>query len=553
MRDQIKNLIRERGFEAAIYIVLAILIANSLLILHYMDVLRKNEALKLNIIDLNYRNSEFNAIVNRADMGIRGYMLVPVQTMLDPAIQSMETYEENNEEIVRIMEEFGHDISQLQKPLQVYKQYMELIKRMADLVKSGHTEEALEILKSDPGYIAWQGYFPLQQELQRVIGELETKAAIEHATIVRNIRLSQFILLVVAVPFLLLVARRMRKNQINRNELFKNLAESRQKYLFNQEEDNVTIEKSIILSEEKTINDIVMNLQKAKNFIGKIAEGNYSVEWEGLNGRNWELNEENLVGELIKMRDQMNKMRKADEIRLWQTEGISKFSDIVRNSQENLSELSNKIISGLVNYLHAKQGGVFILNDRDETNKYLELKGCYAYDRRKFLNIKVKATDGLVGQCYLEKQHIYLTNVPADYLQITSGLGETNPSSLILIPLKFEESVIGVIELASLNEFGDHEIDFLNQLGETIASAILATKANQNTKELLRKSQQQSEEMRAQEEEMRQNMEELDATQEEMARKEREFTKLLEESKKRENELKARIDELEAHQYQSGI
>ncbi len=545
MGDKIKRFFSEQGFEYAIYVVLLILITNSVLILYYRSILQKNEELKADVIELNYRNVEFNAIVNRADMAIRGYILVPEKSMFELAMPTTESYEGNNSVIIRIMEKFGYDVSQLQKPLQVYEEYMQLILRMAKLVESGNTQEAIEILKSDPGFAAWQGYSPLQQELTNMVNELEVKAEEEHAMIIRNTMLSQILLLIVVIPFLIVVARKMKMSQQNRQKLFSDLVKSRQKYLFNQAEDNVTIERSNILNEEKTINDIVFNLQKAKNFIGKIAEGNYGVEWEGLNDQNLEKNEENLVGELIKMRDQMEKMKKADEIRLWQTEGVTKFSDIIRNNQNNLSELSDRIVSGLVNYLNAKQGGIFILNEADDGDKFLELKGCYAYDRRKYLNKKIKVGDGLVGQCFLERQHIYLKNVPENYMQISSGLGETKPSSLVLTPLKFENQVIGVIELASLYEFKDHEIEFLDQLGETIASAILTTKNNQNTKELLEKSQQQAEEMRAQEEEMRQNMEELEATQEEMTRKEREISKLLEEAKMRENEIKGKMNEVE--------
>jgi len=545
MGKRIKGFIRERGFEMAIYVALIILVSNSLLILKYRSILIKNEELKGDVIDLNSRNSEFNSIVNRADMALRGYMLVPEQSMFDPAVQSLNAYEENLSEIERIMAKYGYDVAKIQKPARIYEGYMNLIKKMGELVKNGNTDEALEILKSDPGFVAWQGYYPLQQELVKFVNDLEEKANSEHHMIIRNTRLSQLVLLLIVIPFLIVVARRMRRNRQNRRKLFQNLLESRRKFLFRQGEDNGQNGKSKNVDEEQIIDDIVFNLQKARNFIGRITENNYSIEWEGLNESNIKLNEHNLSGSLTKMKDQMVKAKHENEFRLWMTEGISKFGDLIRNHQNDIHELSDNLISELVTYVNAKQGGIFILNDSSENNKYLELTGCYAYERKKYLDKKIKVGEGLIGQCFLEEEHIYLQNVPQDYMKITSGLGETNPNSLLLVPLKSDSKVIGVIEIASLNEFKNEEIEFLNQLGETVSSAILVVRNNQNTNELLRKMQQQSEELHAQEEEMRQNMEELEATQEEMARKEKEISKLLEQSVNNEKELKVKIDEIE--------
>jgi methyl-accepting chemotaxis protein len=120
-----------------------------------------------------------------------------------------------------------------------------------------------------------------------------------------------------------------------------------------------------------------------------------------------------------------------------------------------------------------------------------------------------------------------MTELPEEYINVTSGLGQSVPNALLIVPLKVNDEIFGVVELAGFNEFEDHVIKFVEEVGESIASTISTTKINIRTTQLLEQSQQQSEEMAAQEEEMRQNMEELQATQEEAGRRSAEMQGLV--------------------------
>jgi hypothetical protein len=216
-------------------------------------------------------------------------------------------------------------------------------------------------------------------------------------------------------------------------------------------------------------------------------------------------------------------MNEEEQKRTWANEGLTRFVEILRSNDDNISSLGDKIVSGLVQYTRSNQGGLYILNDEDSKNQFLELISLYAFNIKKFEQQKLRIGEGLVGQAYLEKETIYLKEIPEDYIRITSGLGASNPKNILVVPLKVDKEVYGLVELASFNEYQAHEISFVEKLGETLASTLASVKTNHRNRKLLDESRMATEAMRAQEEEMRQNMEELTATQEEMSRKERDY------------------------------
>ncbi len=245
-----------------------------------------------------------------------------------------------------------------------------------------------------------------------------------------------------------------------------------------------------------------------------------------------ELQKEQLETEKLQREDDMAQLKMAqasEKKRQWVTEGIANLSDILRSNQDEKA-LCDNILSMVIKYLQANQGGLYVVN-RDEDNAALsiELKACYAYGRKKYMERTIVPGEGLLGQAFLEGDTTHMTTLPQNFVKITSGLGQATPNALLITPLKVNETVEGVLEIATFKKFEEQEIEFVEKIGESIAAFIQNNRINTQTKNLLEQAQQQTEAMRAQEEEMRQNMEELSATQEEMQRKEQEYQKMIQE------------------------
>ncbi len=266
------------------------------------------------------------------------------------------------------------------------------------------------------------------------------------------------------------------------------------------------------------------------NFMEAISAGNYSANLDD------ELVSGTMGNTLISMRDKLKANAEEDRKRNWSTSGLAQIGELLRTSFTTTQDLFDSIIKFVVKYTKSNQGGLFLLDEENPSQKHLELVACYAYERKKFLNKSIDVGEGLVGQSFLEGQSIYLVEIPDDYVAITSSLGSAKPNALLVMPLKVNGKVFGILELATFGKYEPHEIELVEKLAESIASTISTVKINESTRILLEKTQQQTEEMRAQEEEMRQNMEELEATQEEMRRKEKHIQTMLDSEKKR-NEI----------------
>jgi len=212
-------------------------------------------------------------------------------------------------------------------------------------------------------------------------------------------------------------------------------------------------------------------------------------------------------GEVAILKDNLNQMivtlkettqKNAEQD--WLKTNLAKFSGMMQG-QKDLETVSRLIMSQLTPLVSAHHGAFFMM-DVESNTPVLKLTSTYAYRERKSVSNRFVLGEGLVGQCALEKKSILLTEVPSNYIAISSGLGEATPLNIVVLPVLFEGEVKAVIELASFHTFSAIHQIFLDQLTESIGVVLNMISANMRTEVLLQQSQGMTQELQNQSNEL---------------------------------------------------
>ncbi|HOK51706.1 MAG TPA: PAS domain S-box protein, partial [Bacteroidales bacterium] len=296
---------------------------------------------------------------------------------------------------------------------------------------------------------------------------------------------------------------------------------------------------ALLNQKRKVNNSLMQTVQQMKEqmdinaqFAKAIGEGNYYSEFKVVSP------DDILGNSLLIMRNNLLKNYQKEAEQNWIAEGKDQISNILR-LHNKIEELAYEVIVKLIQYINAIQGAFYIYDD--EKDKIINV-ATYAYNRRKYLKQEFSIGEGLIGECAFEMDIIYRTEIPDDYVTITSGiLGDKKPKSLLIVPLISDEKLQGILEFASLqDEIPELTITFMRELGEIIARTIFNLKVTERTERLLRESQKMTEELQENEEQLRQNAEEMRATQEELRRSNEQLEKQIQEvenAQKRINSL----------------
>ncbi|MCG2831226.1 MAG: response regulator [Desulfobacteraceae bacterium] len=248
----------------------------------------------------------------------------------------------------------------------------------------------------------------------------------------------------------------------------------------------------------KSVNQMAENLRNVVTQSKRIAEGDYSIEIQP-----YSENDELGIA-LHKMTSALKEMVADYERRNLLKSARMELNDTMRGEQ-NIAELAKNIISYICEHIGAKIGALYIV-EKDK----LFLAGSYAYQKINEQFKEIKFNQGLVGQAAQKKKPILLTDIPEDYIKIESGLGNALPRHIVLFPFLIEETVKGVIEIGSFQEFSELDLSFLEQVSDSIAIAVNSAQSRNKMASLLEQTMEQSEELEVQQEELRQTNEELE-------------------------------------------
>ncbi|MCK8500666.1 HAMP domain-containing protein [Myxococcus fulvus] len=286
--------------------------------------------------------------------------------------------------------------------------------------------------------------------------------------------------------------------------------------------DNVNQLAGTLTSQLRAISDVATAVTKGDltRSITVVAEGEVAALKDNINQM------------IVNLRETTQKNQEQD----WLKTNLAKFSGMMQG-QKSLDAVSRLIMSELTPLVSAHHGAFFLM-DTDSGTPVLKLTSTYAYRERKHIANRFRLGEGLVGQCALERKTILLTHVPPDYITISSGLGESAPLNIIVLPVLFEGEVKAVIELASFHTFSAIHQIFLDQLTESIGVVLNMIMANMRTEQLLQQSQGLTQELQSQSRELTQQQDALKRSNSELEEK----AKLLEEQNRRVEEKNNEVE-----------
>ncbi|MFZ3046392.1 MAG: ATP-binding protein, partial [Desulfatirhabdiaceae bacterium] len=248
-----------------------------------------------------------------------------------------------------------------------------------------------------------------------------------------------------------------------------------------------------------SVNLMVDNLRKTVEQLNRIAEGSYAEKIQPFSDR------DQLGIALHHMTESLKLIREKSERQNALKTGQMELNAAMRGEQD-VATRATRVITFLCQHLNAQVGAFYIY---DKEADVLQLTGTYAYQKRKQLSNEFKKGEGLIGQAMLENQIIQISDIPEDYVHISSGLGHSVPRNMVVVPLSLENTIKGVIELGAFHEFSQEDVQFLVEAAVSIAIAISSAQARSKMTILLDQTRNQAQQLSEQQDELRRSNREL--------------------------------------------
>ena len=284
----------------------------------------------------------------------------------------------------------------------------------------------------------------------------------------------------------------------------------------------------------KSMNQMVESFIDVVKQSNKIAKGDYSANIVPRSDK------DTLGVSLYEMTKTLRETSKEISEQDWLKTGLN-ILDGKLSGQKDIKKLTNDVITFLVKQLEAQLGLLYLAEDK----KYLNLSSSYAFEDTKNKFGKLKFGEGLIGQVAKDKNKMLFTNVEKNAPELNYGVDKIIPKYFIIAPIIFEDKLIGVIQIGSINQFTELQQLFLNKCLESIAIAINTTQSHAQVEKLLAQTQEQANELIVQQEELRQANEELEEQTKALKLSEENLQSQQEELRVINEELEARTNDLE--------
>ncbi len=280
---------------------------------------------------------------------------------------------------------------------------------------------------------------------------------------------------------------------------------------------------------------ITRPIRRMTDLMTRLANHDHTVEIRQIERRDE-------IGEIARALQVFKQMAIETREQTWVKTHVSQIAGELQTVRDQ-REFGERLTGTLVPLL---QGGVGVFYLYDEEQDRLRLLGSYGYQERRHLSPDYAIGEGLVGQCAVEHKPITLQDVPEDYVRIHSGTGEAAPRSITVMPLLLRDKLLGVLELGSFHHFTESQQRLLEELLPIASLSLENLGRALRTQDLLHRTSEQADELRASEEVLRRQQEDLQVTNEELNAKTRELQEQSQRLLASEEELRVQTEELQA-------
>ncbi|MFI5638099.1 HAMP domain-containing protein [Streptomyces goshikiensis] len=278
----------------------------------------------------------------------------------------------------------------------------------------------------------------------------------------------------------------------------------------------------------ESVNEMAGNLTRQVRAIAAVAtavtRGDLSLKVDVDAAGEIQVLQDNINTMIVNLRDTTLANKEQD----WLKGNLARISALMQGRRE-LDDVASLIMSELTPVVSAQHGAFYLAlpaggspeigTDGGADGSYeLRMRGSYAYAGTQ-MPTSFRPGEGLIGTVAEEKRTILVENTPPGYLKISSGLGEAPPAHVIVLPVLFEGTVLGVIELASFTPFTQIQKDFLSQIAEMIGTSVNTISVNSRTELLLKQSQEMTEQLRERSDELENRQKALQAANAELEEK----------------------------------